>query len=342
MRILLTGVTGFAGSHLAEALLDQCGVELFGTSRRTDWPPELQHLADRVPLHRWELGDGAGIEAVLREIQPQQIYHLAGYSNAGQSFREPEAAWAGNLTATRYLYEAILRWGGRPRILYVGSGLVYGELEQSDGAHEESSPFRPSSPYAASKAAADLLSEQYARGAALDIVRVRPFNHIGPRQAPVYSVAHFAQQLAAIEAGKQPPVLETGNLEPRRDLTDVRDMVRAYIVLVARGRTGEAYNAGTGQTHSMREVLDRLITRARIKIEIRQRAGLVRATDTLVICSDASKLRNETGWRPRRTLEQTLADILAYWRELLSDNAALIQRAGGVSSLMASEVTGQG
>jgi GDP-4-dehydro-6-deoxy-D-mannose reductase len=322
MRILLTGVTGFAGSYLAEALLDQGGVELFGTSRRTQWPAELRHLAERVVLHRWELGDEAAMEAILREVQPEQVYHLAGYSNAGQSFREPEAAWAGNLTGTRSLYEAIQRWGRRPRILYVGSGLVYGGLEDSSAAHDESSPFRPSNPYAASKAAADQLSEQNARGAAFDIVRVRPFNHIGPRQAPQYSVAHFAQQLAAIEFGKQPPVLETGNLEPRRDLTDVRDMVQAYVLLMAHGRNGEVYNAGTGQMHSMREVLERLVALARLKIEIRQRAGLVRTTETMAICSNASKLRSETGWRARRTLEQTLADILTYWRQVFSDEAA--------------------
>jgi GDP-4-dehydro-6-deoxy-D-mannose reductase len=328
MRILVTGVSGFAGSYLAEALLDQDGVQLFGTSRRGQWPVELPHLAERVIVHRWQLGDAAGIEAILREVQPEQIYHLAGYSNAGQSLREPEAAWADNLAGTRCLYEAVQRWGGRPRILYVGSGLVYGDLKDSGSAHDESSPFQPSSPYAASKAAADSLSEQYARCAGLEIVRVRPFNHIGPRQTPEYSVAHFAQQLAAIEGGKQAPVLETGNLEPRRDLTDVRDMVEAYMLLMAHGRTGEAYNAGTGRTHSIRDVLERLLALAQLKIEVRQRPGLVRSRDTMVICANARKLRNETGWRPQRTLEETLADILAYWRRRLAGESPPTPRAG--------------
>jgi GDP-4-dehydro-6-deoxy-D-mannose reductase len=323
MRILLTGVSGFAGSYLAEALLGQDGVELFGTSRSTRWPPELSHLAERVVLHRCDLGDGPGIEAILREVQPEQIYHLAGYSNAGQSYRESEAAWAGNLTSTRCLYDAIQRWGGRPRILYVGSGLVYGELDDPTRAFDELSPLRPSSPYAASKAAADLMSYQYARSVALDIVRVRPFNHIGPRQSPQYAVAHFARQLAAIECGKQAPLLETGNLDPRRDLTDVRDMVRAYILLMERGQTGEVYNAGTGQTHAMHEVLQRLLALANLEIEVRQRPGLVRAADTKVIRADASKLRNEIGWRPQRSLDQTLANTLAYWRQAPLFEAAL-------------------
>jgi GDP-4-dehydro-6-deoxy-D-mannose reductase len=323
MRILLTGISGFAGGYLAEALLAQGGVELYGMSRQTRWPPELSHLVDRVILHRCDLGDGAGIEAILRDVQPEQVYHLAGYSNAGQSYREPEAAWTGNLTGTRCLYDAIQRWGGRPRILYVGSGLVYGELEDSARGFDELSPLRPSSPYAASKAAADLMSYQYAVSAGLDIVRVRPFNHIGPRQEPQYAVAHFAQQLAAIECGKQAPLLETGNLHPRRDLTDVRDMVRAYTVLMERGHTGEVYNAGTGQTHSMYEVLERLLTLTPLKVEIRQRPGLVRTADSNVIRADASKLHHEIGWRPQLSLDQTLADVLAYWRRAPFSDAGL-------------------
>jgi len=154
-------------------------------------------------------------------------------------------------------------------------------------------------------------------------VRVRPFNHIGPRQGPRYAVAHFAQQLAAIQCGRQAPLLETGNLDPQRDLTDVRDMVRAYILLMERGRSGEVYNAGTGQTHSMQDVLERLLALAHVTIEVRLRPGLVRATDTKVIRADASKLQSEIGWRPQLTLDQTLADILAYWRQALSCDAAL-------------------
>jgi GDP-4-dehydro-6-deoxy-D-mannose reductase len=318
MRILVTGVSGFAGGYLAEALLSQGGVELFGTCRRTHWPPQLWHLAERVVLRRCDLCDGPALEALLRDVQPEQIYHLAGYSDAGQSFREPEAAWTGNLTATRCLYDAIQRWGGRPRILYVGSGLVYGDLEEPSGAHDERAPLRPASPYATSKAAADLVSYQYARCAGLEIIRVRPFNHIGPRQAPRYAVAHFAQQLAAITCGRQPPLLETGNLDPRRDLTDVRDMVRAYLLLMERGRSGEVYNAATGATHSMREVLERLVALAHVKTEVRQQTSLVRASDTQVIRADASKLHDEIGWRPQWTLDQTLADILAAWRQALT------------------------
>jgi GDP-4-dehydro-6-deoxy-D-mannose reductase len=315
MRILVTGITGFAGGHLAEALLAVGGADVIGTVRRPEWPREWRHLAGRVRLVPCDLCDRARLLAVLREVEPGQIYHLAGYAHTGLSFREPDAAWAGNLTATRTLYEAIEAWGGRPRVLAVGSGLVYGDPERPDQAHDEQSPLRPASPYASSKAAADLVGYQVTRSPGLDVVRARPFNHIGPRQSPQFATAHFARQIAAIEQGRQPPLLETGDLSPRRDLTDVRDMVRAYQLLMERGRSGEAYNAGSGEAYPMRLVLDQLLALARLPVEVRQRAELVRPSETSVIRADAGKVRREIGWAPRYTLAQTLADILEYWRQ---------------------------
>jgi GDP-4-dehydro-6-deoxy-D-mannose reductase len=319
MRILITGITGFAGGHLAEALLAPGGVQLFGVSRRSEWPAEWRHLAGQAALHACNLGDRPSVEALLRQVRPEQVYHLAGYAHVGQSLREPEAAWAGNLTVTLCLYDAIQRWGGKPRILYVSSGQVYGDLTAGDQAHDERSPLLPVTPYASSKAAADLASYQYTRSSGLDIVRVRPFNHIGPRQSPQFAVPNFARQVAAIEQGRQEPFLETGNLTSRRDLTDVRDMVRAYILLMQRGRTGEVYNAGTGEAHSMQAVLDHLLALAKAKIEIRQKPDLLRATDTNVIRADVLTLCRETGWQPQFTLAQTLADTLAYWRKIIRE-----------------------
>lgn len=314
MRILLTGVTGFAGSHLAESLLARGEVELFGITRGTGWPSYTSELARRVRLHTCDLGSPAAIEPVLRQVQPEQIYHLAGYANAGASFREVDEAWAGNLTATRSLYDAVVRWGGRPRILFVGSGLVYGDSGDPAVAPDESSLLRPTSPYASSKAAADLASYQYAVNPGLDIVRARPFNHIGPRQSPHYAIANWARQIVAIERGQAPPVLATGNLATRRDLTDVRDMVAAYMLLMERGRTGEAYNIASGQSRSMQEVLDRLLTLSRVRVEVRPRDDLVRKADLSVVRVDTSRLRRDTGWSARYSLEQTLTEILSFWR----------------------------
>jgi len=314
MRILVTGCTGFAGGYLAEALLASEDAELFGISRHARWPRHWRHLARRVTLRVCDLGERKGIEAVLREAQPEQIYHLAGYANTGQSFREPDAAWNGNLKTTRNLYEAIARWGGRPRVLFVSSGLVYDEPSRPDGLVDESCLLRPVSPYAASKAAADLASYQYTRSPGLDVVRVRPFNHIGPRQAPEYAVSNFARQIAAIEAGRQAPLVETGDLSPRRDLTDVRDMAQAYKLVMAKGRKGEVYNAGSGIAHSMQEILDRLVALSRVQVEVRQKAQRPRGIETPALRADCTRLRTETGWQPSYSLDQTLQDTLDYWR----------------------------
>jgi GDP-4-dehydro-6-deoxy-D-mannose reductase len=316
MRNLITGVTGFAGGHLAEALLAR-GEAVVGVSRRADWPQGWGHLAGAVELRACDVADGAAVEVVLRAVRPERIYHLAGYAQTARSFQEPDAAWAGNLGATRALYEAVERWGGRPRVLFVGSGLVYGEADESCRLFDEECPLRPTSPYAASKAAADLVSYQFARAPGLDIVRARPFNHIGPGQSPGFAVPDFCRQVAAITLGRAPPVLETGDLEPRRDLTDVRDVVRAYILLAEHGRTGEAYNVGTGQTFAMREVVERLVALSGVTVEVRQRPDLVRAADAAAICADAGKLRRETGWAPALTLQQTLRDTLDYWKRQL-------------------------
>jgi GDP-4-dehydro-6-deoxy-D-mannose reductase len=298
------------GTWLVEALLER-GETVVGMSRQAAWPPEFRHLAGRVVLHACDITNGDRLEAILRAVQPARIYHLAGYSHAGRSFQEAEAAWEGNLTGTRRLYDAVHRWGGKPRILYVGSGLIYGEQPT---APTEESALAPSNPYAASKAAADLASFQYTCNPGLDIVRARPFNHIGPRQSPQFAVASFARQIALAERGSGPAVLETGNLRPERDLTDVRDMVLAYLLLMERGRCGEAYNIGSGQSQSMRTVLDWLLALTRQPVEVRAREDLVRPTDQERVLVDASKLRRETGWTPSYPLQQTLADILDYWR----------------------------
>ncbi len=315
MRILVTGVTGFAGGHLAEALLAQGNHRIVGVARRSIWPDTWSHLAAQVELRECDVCMGAAVETVLRDVQPQCIYHLAGYPHVGRSFQEPEAAWQGNLTATRSLYDAVLRWGGRPRILFVGSGLVYGESGTSEAGCMETDLPRPDNPYAASKAAADLVSYQYTRSAGLDIVRVRPFNHIGPHQSPDFAVSSFARQLAAIECGRQTPILETGNLQSRRDLTDVRDVAAAYMLLMQRGRSGEVYNVGSGQSYAMQTVLERLIALSGAAVEVRQQADLLRATDAAIVRANTDKLRRETGWLPRFNLDRSLTDILTYWRQ---------------------------
>lgn len=313
MRILITGITGFVGGHLVESLVSAGGHALAGISRDTAWPKHLAHLGGKAGLHSGDLLDVPRLESVLRQTRPEWLIHLAGYANTGSSFRESDACWRDNLFATRSLYDAIARTDIRPRILFVSTGLIYGDPDDPQRPCDERTTLKPASPYAASKAAADLLSYQYTRHPGLDIVRIRLFNQIGPRQSTDYAVANFARQIAAIEAGKQPPRIETGDLSAQRDLTDVRDTVAAFPLLLEKGLTGEAYNAGRGETFSMQDILDRLLALSRMKVEVIQKVE--RKADTAVTRADPRKLRDATGWTPKIPLEQTLLDILNHWRK---------------------------
>lgn len=310
-RTLVTGVTGFAGCYLADALVAR-GEVVFGLSRRATWPHAWRGLANRVELFECDLCDGPAVESILRRIQPTRVYHLAGYAQVGASFREPEAAWSGNLTATRTLFEAIIRATLWPRILFVGSGLVYGGKDWERPRHELM-PLLPDTPYAASKAAADLACYQYTCAPGLDVVRARPFNHTGPHQPAQFAIPNFARQLIAIERGES-AVLETGNLCSERDLTDVRDTVSAYQLLMERGRKGEAYNIASGSSCSMQTVLARMVALTGLQVELCQKDDLMRPSEPDVIRVDVGKLRRETGWAPRYSLDETLADTLEAWR----------------------------
>lgn len=314
MRILITGVTGFVGGHLVEALRAEGGHELFGLSRQGRWPAGLDHLDGSARLFTGELSHRSAVESVLRETRPEWIFHLAGYANTGKSFREPDLCWADNLDATRTLYDAVAAIELRPRILFVSTGLVYGEPDEPGQPCTEFTTLKPASPYAASKAAADVMSYQYTRSPGLDIVRARMFNQIGPRQPADYAVANFARQIAAAETGTIPPVLSTGDLSAHRDLTDVRDMVIALRLLIEHGQTSEAYNAGRGQTWKIQDVLNRLLKLSRVPIEVNQAIPPGRKGDTNIARADPAKLKAATGWKPKYELDQTLADVLDSWR----------------------------
>ena len=247
-------------------------------------------------------------------MRPEWVFHLAGYADNGRSYREPAAAWAGNLAATQTLYDAITRSGLRPRILYVSSGLVYGDAGPGEHVCTEDTPLKPASPYAASKAAADLLSYQQTRspgpghrpGAAIQPDRAGPVGRLRGGQLRPPGGGRRAGQAAHVEA--------KGDLSARRDLTDVRDMAQAYVRLLDVGRTGEVYNAGSGRTYRMRDILDRLVALAGVPVTVEERPDPSRRADAAVSRADTRKLREATGWEPRYSLEQTLADVLGDWR----------------------------
>lgn len=313
MRILITGVTGFAGGYLAEALHTEPATELFGISRQ-EHGSSLPLSAAAIQFRKLDLCDTAEVVRYLQQVQPEQIYHLAGYASVGQSFQEPEQAWRANVTATRSLYQAVAEWGGCPRILYVGSGLAYGDPQPGKPVLTEDSPFYPAHPYAVSKAAADLISYQCFRHPGLPIIRARPFNHIGPRQSQQFALPHFARQIVAIEQERQEPVLHTGNLHSHRDFTDVRDVVRAYMLLMQQGQPGEAYNIASEKIHCMADVLHLLLNLVDLDVAIHKEAHLLRAAEPTIPQVCTAKIRQITGWQPRYSLEQSLRDILAYWR----------------------------
>jgi GDP-4-dehydro-6-deoxy-D-mannose reductase len=314
MRVLITGITGFVGGHLVERLLSGGRHTIAGISRRGEWPHDLAHLSGSVRLQSVDLLQREATEALLADVRPDWIFHLAGYANTGKSFHEPDECWRDNLDATRVFFDAIVRTKLSPRVLFVSTGLIYGEPDDAGQACDERTTLKPASPYAASKAAADLLSYQYSRTAGVDIVRARLFNQIGPRQSADYAVANFAHQIAAAEKGQQKPVIETGDLSAHRDVTDVRDMADALIAVMEKGAKGEVYNAGRGETFRIQDLLDRLVKLAKVKVESRSSPDIGRKADTTVTRANTAKLRNTTGWSPKFTLEQTLSDTLDYWR----------------------------
>lgn len=318
MRVLITGATGFVGGHLARALTLRESYQLLGLSRREEWPPLWRDLNGSVPLVTYDWTSPSGLVPILAKFEPEWIIHLAGYANAGASFREPQRAWEGNFTLTRTLYDAVGEWGGKPRILYVSSGLIYGEPDVAGQPTDERTTLKPASPYASSKAAADLLSYQLTRHPGMDIVRVRPFNHMGPKQSTEYAAANFARQLAEVEKGLRPAEMETGDLSGQRDLTDVRDIVEAYLRVLEVGKTGEVFNVGSGTTYTMQSILDQLLSMTSKRVQVRQKLDPSRKGDTAVTRVDIAKIHAATGWKPRIPLARTLEDILNDWRERVS------------------------
>jgi GDP-4-dehydro-6-deoxy-D-mannose reductase len=306
MRCLITGSNGFVGPHLVRALRDK-GHECVGLAL---------HDSGRAgcPVHTADLTDVTATEAVLRTVRPDWVFHLAGYASPREAKDHPAAAWAGNVTATLGLYQAVHQAGDRPRILYVSTGMVYGAPAPGDGAFTEDSPLRPNDPYTASKAAADVLSRYQSACLGLDVVCARPLNHIGPAQSEKYAVSRFAQQVVEAERNQRRTIKPGGNLDAYRDLTDVRDTVGAYLLLIEKGRAGEAYNVASGRDYQMRDVLKKLMALAGVSVPIEEPVDASRTPDAAVNRVDTRKLREATGWEAEFSLDQTLADVLADWR----------------------------
>ena len=316
MRVLITGITGFAGSHLAEYILsNHSRVEVFGIVRWRSRMDNILQIQDKIKLVEADLKDMVSLRAVLADVKPDRIFHLAAQSFVPTSWKCPAETLAINAIGEINLFEAILALNQTPKIQIAGSSEEYGQVFSDEIPMKETNPLRPLSPYAVSKVAQDLLAFQYHKSYAVRAIRTRGFNHTGPRRGDVFVTSSFARQIAEIEKKKRPPVIHVGNLEAKRDFTDVRDMARAYWLSLEKGVEGEVYNIGSGQAYSMQEVLDLLMSFSRSKMEVMVDPARLRPSDVPVLLSDSSKFRALTGWRPMIPFKQTILDLLNYWRE---------------------------
>lgn len=339
MRVLITGITGFAGSHLAEHIVaEHPDVAVYGTYR---WRSRMENLEDlarrrlldviegryttgpemrdgahvgRVTLLHTELTDAGSVERLIATVQPHRVFHLAAQSFVQSSFDEPAATLTINIQSQLNLLEAVRRHDDRMRVHVAGSSEEYGLVHPDEVPMKETNPLRPLSPYSVSKVTQDKLAYQYFKSYGMHIVVTRGFNHTGPRRGPIFVTSTFARQIAEIEAGLHDPVISVGDLTSKRDWTDVRDMVRAYWLALELAEPGEAYNIGSGRTWSVREMLDILLSHSTLRIRTQEDPARLRPSDVPILWADVSKFRAVTGWEPRIPFEQTLRDLLEYWR----------------------------
>jgi GDP-4-dehydro-6-deoxy-D-mannose reductase len=304
--VLVTGAAGFAGSHLLETLKGTADV--VGWSRS----PAPDHLAGLARWQQVDLLDRARVRAALNEIRPARVYHCAGMPYVEQSWQHSADALRGNAFATHVLLDEMRRLGLGARILLTGSAMVYAA---STEPIDERAPLAMTSPYAIAKLAQEALVLRAPREDGLDVVVARAFNHTGARQTPAFAAPSFARQIALIERGALAPTIRVGNLDAARDFTDVRDVVRAYALLMDRGTSGEVYNVASGVAHPIRSVLDLLVARARIDVEIEIDPSRLRPSDTPVLTGNPAKLKAATGWTPAISFERMLEDLLDYWRK---------------------------
>jgi GDP-4-dehydro-6-deoxy-D-mannose reductase len=342
VRVLITGITGMAGSFLSEYLAkNHPDVEVFGTFR---WRSKLDNLQDlrtqgllnvldegqritderslrrfvkpgKITIIDCELQDGSAVRGVVRAVQPERIFHLAAQSFVPTSWTAPAATLTNNIVSQVNLFEAVREARLDPVIHVAGSSEEYGLVLPHEAPIAESNPLRPLSPYAVSKVAQETLATQYFRSYGLKCVITRGFNHTGPRRGQVFVTSSFAKQIAEIESGMKPPIIEVGDLDSQRDWTDVRDMVRAYWLAAERGEPGEVYNVGTGTCMRVGDMLDILLSHSYVDISKEQDPSRLRPSDVTLLWANVDKFKKATGWEPVIPFDQTMADLLGYWRE---------------------------
>jgi len=313
MRILITGATGFVGSHLRRYFLAQTDWDITGTSY-PDTPPTPEDRT-RETLRFLDLRDAEATRALLAESPPDYVIHLAAQSHVPTSYQDPWGTLDNNIRGQLNLLEGCKALDLAPRTLVIGSGEEYGRAGADELPLTEDHPLNPENPYSVSKVAQDVMGYQYFISFGLPVIRIRPFNHVGPGQSARFVLAAFASQVAGIEAGKQAPVMRVGNLEPARDFTDVRDVVHAYHLALMHGTPGEVYNVASGTPRTIQSLVEQLIALASVPIRVEIDPERYRPADVPIIYGSAAKLKQDTGWEPEIPFEQTIQDVLDEWRQ---------------------------
>jgi GDP-4-dehydro-6-deoxy-D-mannose reductase len=325
VRVLVTGAGGFVAPHLVELLRrEEPGAELFGTVRPQT--SVARGPGAGITLVEADLNDPAAALAVMDEVTPDRIVHLAGQSSVHRSWIEPGATLRANVLGLVNLLDAVRRRGLRPAVLVVGSAEEYGLVDPSEIPLREDTPLRPSSPYAVSKVAQAALARLYGPAGGMKVVLTRTFHHTGPGRGEAFAESSFARQIAEIEAGLRPPVLRVGNLEAVRDYTDVRDVVRAYWMLLERGESGQTYNVCSGRGRTIRGMLDTLLGLCGSRVELRVDPTRLRPSDVPALVGDPTRLVAATGWEPRIALDETLGELLEDWRRRVGARAESARR----------------
>jgi len=313
-RVLVTGITGFVGSHLADFLLNE-GHEVYGMVRWRSRTENIEHIKDKLTLIESDLKDVHSLKSLIDETEPEMVFHLAAQSFVPASWKSPSETLDINVVGTVNLFEAIRSSKFDPRIHIAGSSEEYGLVKADEVPILETNQLRPLSPYGVSKVATDLLGYQYNRSYGMKIVRTRGFNHTGPRRGEVFVCSDFAKQIVEIEKGKRQPELNVGNLSAKRDFTDVRDMVKAYHLALKKCDFGEVYNVCSENAIDIQKVLDVLLSLSKSKVEVKNDPARMRPSDVEILLGSCEKFREKTGWKAEIPFEKTMQDLLDYWRE---------------------------
>ena len=313
-KALIIGAGGFVGGYLAECLQNEFGIEVHATKLpNTETQEDLSFLEGRI--YGLDILNKEDIVDLLYTVRPDYIIHLAAQSSVSVAWKRPSLTIDVNIKGSVNLMDAVRELYYKPRVLLVGSGEEYGHILEGETPISEDTKLRPGNIYAATKACQNMIGTIYSKAYDMEIMLIRAFNHVGPGQSPIFVVSDFCKQVAEIEKGLREPVMYVGNLAARRDFTDVRDVARAYGLLLLNGRAGETYNVGSGSAVEIRAILDMIIGMSTADIEVKVDPNKIRPVDVPVIEADITKINRETGWKPSIPLRQTIEEILNYWRE---------------------------